>query len=47
MLTFEEVLRLKPGDAAARILKGQCEGFVKEPPGANWEGTDVLKAKHF
>jgi class 3 adenylate cyclase len=44
---FDEVLALKEGDKAAKILQQRCRSFVEDPPPEDWDGADVLKAKHF
>ena len=34
-------------DAASELLKSRCEELKQDPPGADWDGCEVLKKKHF
>eukprot|EP00501_MAST-03F_sp_TOSAG23-6_P002366 GSMAST32.ASY1.ANO1.2472.1 assembled CDS len=44
---FDDVLSLKPGDRAATILQERCRTFMNSPPPKEWDGANILKAKHF
>ncbi len=35
---FEQVLKIKPGDAAARLLHDRCQSYLATPPANDWGG---------
>mmetsp|Transcript_33653 Transcript_33653/g.39561 ORF Transcript_33653/g.39561 Transcript_33653/m.39561 type:complete len:532 (-) Transcript_33653:140-1735(-) len=35
------------GDLAAILLRDRCDAFLVNPPPREWDGSDVLKDKHF
>ena len=46
--TFEEALAIYgENDRSVQLLCDKCRKFIANPPPAGWDGTDVLKAKHF
>lgn len=45
---LDAVMRLKEGrDPAGEVLADRCRQFLEHPPGAEWDGSEVLKAKTF
>ena len=44
---FDAVLRKRPADAAALLLRDRCAALMRAPPPAEWDGAEVLHAKHF
>jgi len=42
---FGDVLRILPGDDAAKILRERCELYVRNPPPAVWDGVEVMTTK--
>jgi len=46
--TFENALEIygEP-DRSVQLLMEKCRKFIANPPPAGWDGTDVLKSKHF
>jgi len=43
--SFEKVLELHPGDAAAALMIERCRLFCREAPPADWAGTTALDMK--
>lgn len=45
---LDAVVRLKEGrDPAGEVLADRCRHFLERPPGEDWDGSEVLKAKTF
>jgi class 3 adenylate cyclase/HAMP domain-containing protein len=42
---FGQTLGLLPGDDAARILMERSQGYLKNPPPADWDGVEVMHTK--
>jgi adenylate cyclase len=42
---FARVLRLLPEDHIAGIFTARCERYLREPPPADWNGTEILTSK--
>ncbi len=42
---FQETLSKKPDDSISRIYIERCEGYLKNPPPADWDGIEVLDFK--
>ncbi len=42
---WDEVLHLRPGDAAASHMKRHAQDFAKHPPPEDWDGVAVMKVK--
>merc|ERR1719506_2482240 len=46
--TFENAMEIYgQKDRALQLLCEKCRKFIENPPPVGWDGTDVLKAKHF
>merc|ERR1712048_537127 len=46
--TFEEALTIYgQNDRSVQLLSDKCRKFIDKPPPPGWDGTDVLKSKHF
>lgn len=43
--SYERALELKPDDVAATQLLDRCQGYLKEPPPADWTGVLKLTTK--
>ena len=43
--TFEEILRLRPGDGPAPVLAERCRGFLEDPPADDWDGVHHMANK--
>jgi adenylate cyclase len=42
---FRQLLDVRASDQPARIMLERCSGFLKSPPGADWEATNAMKVK--
>lgn len=42
---LKKCLEKRPGDFCCELYLGQCEEFLKHPPGKDWDGTQVMKTK--
>lgn len=42
---FGDLLRNRPADEPAKLLRERCRRFVAEPPAADWDGTLALHTK--
>lgn len=42
---FAEVLEINGHDKAAQLYVDRCEHFLREPPGADWNGVWVMESK--
>jgi len=42
---FRDLLRSDPADGPAKLYAARCEGFMKNPPPAAWDGVDNLTEK--
>jgi adenylate cyclase len=42
---FRQAQALLPGDTAARILMERSQGYLKNPPPADWDGVEVMHTK--
>ncbi len=42
---FEECLRERPGDYCSGHYIENCRAFLKNPPPADWNGTEIMKTK--
>ena len=42
---FSEVLEINGHDKAAQLYVDRCEHFLREPPGADWNGVWVMESK--
>ena len=42
---FAEVLEINRHDKAAQLYVDRCEHFLREPPGADWNGVWVMESK--
>jgi adenylate cyclase len=42
---FEQILRAQPQDAAARLMRGRCQGYQATPPGPQWDGVHRMHEK--
>ena len=38
---------LEPGDMLSSMMHDRCKNFIANPPPESWDGSDVLRAKHF
>lgn len=42
---FRQLLDVRASDQPARIMRERCSGFLKSPPGEDWEATNAMKVK--
>ncbi len=42
---FLDALRVSPEDGPSRLYVERCEAYMKDPPGADWDGVFVMKTK--
>ncbi|MBX7057810.1 MAG: hypothetical protein K1X75_07055 [Leptospirales bacterium] len=42
---FLEALQALPEDGPSRLYVERCEAYMKDPPGADWDGVFVMKTK--
>jgi adenylate cyclase len=42
---FRKVERIRPGDGPARVFIKRCQGYLKKPPAASWDGVFTLSMK--
>jgi adenylate cyclase len=45
MSLFQQVLAAKGSDHPAEIMLERCRGFLRSPPGKDWEATNAMKVK--
>jgi adenylate cyclase len=45
IVSFREVLAIRPSDRPARIMLERCCQFLESPPGEEWQAINAMKAK--
>ena len=43
--TFQEAMRVSPGDYLSKLYAARCEHFREKPPGKDWNGVWVMETK--
>jgi len=42
---FRRLMALRPTDGPSKVLRDRCEGFMRDPPPADWDGLTVMHEK--
>lgn len=42
---FQRALEVVPDDGPSKMYLSRCDEYIKNPPGADWDGVFVMKTK--